>query len=329
MKEFTANRCPSFEPEQLMTPDKQALSQSQSHGRHLQKSSFASRRARALRDLGSHRPAPCQRLGDAKALVAACARQDPDVRTEMGNFVFDREEEQRALHQRVLTKKPFLLHGPTGVGKTFLLRSLLEQTPAVLYCETSASPHMVFRSVAQSLLERGDARVHGICRDRDGIRAKSAVALRGIVMDALRGGNYSIVLDHPGRPSPSFAMAVREILGWCSTPVIAVAQSSHMEDIGCLQPFYSDRHDRYELKNFASATAERFTQAVIERTNLSASNLQQFLAKMLKLSQGNPGAILSMLQMAKNPKYRTDEHIKISPLYIDFRMHWVSAVRSR
>ena len=252
-----------------------------------------------------------------------------DVHIEMGNLVFGREEEQRALHQRVLTKKPFLLHGPTGVGKTLLLRSLLEQMPTVLYCETSASPHLVFRSVAQSLLERGDPGVQRICCDRDGIRAKSAVSLRGIVMDALRHGSYSIVLDHVGCPSPSFAMAMREILGWCSTPVIAVAQSSHMEDTGCLQPLYSNRHDRYELKNFASATAERFTQAMTERTHLSASNLKEFLGKMLKLSQGNPGAILSMLQMAKNPKYRTDEHIKISPLYIDFRMHWASAVRGR
>jgi hypothetical protein len=27
-----------------------------------------------------------------------------------------------------------------------------------------------------------------------------------------------------------------------------------------------------------------------------------------------------MVDMAKYPKYRSDEHIKISPLYIDYRM---------
>ena len=36
-----------------------------------------------------------------------------------------------------------------------------------------------------------------------------------------------------------------------------------------------------------------------------------------------------MLEMAKRPKYRSDEHIKITPLYIDFRMNWMPAVRSR
>jgi hypothetical protein len=36
-----------------------------------------------------------------------------------------------------------------------------------------------------------------------------------------------------------------------------------------------------------------------------------------------------MLQMAKSSKYRTDEHIKITPLYIDFRMNWAPSVRNR
>ena len=252
-----------------------------------------------------------------------------DMPTETGNFVFGREEEQRALHQRLREKKSFLLHGPTGVGKTLLFRSLLEQTPAVLYCDSSASTQVVFRSVARALLEKGAPRIQRICRNQDGIRARSAVSLKGIVMDALRDGSHSIVLDHLHRPSQAFAAAVREIIGWCSTPVIAVAQSSHMEDTGYLQPLYSDRQERYELKNFERVAAERFAQAMVQRADLSAANIKEFLGKVLELSQGNPGAILSLLEMAKYPKYRSHEYIKISPLYIDFRMSWSPAVRSR
>jgi Cdc6-like AAA superfamily ATPase len=247
--------------------------------------------------------------------------------TEMLSFIFGREQERHALNQRMLKRKPFLVHGPTGVGKTLLLRSLLEHTPTALFCETSASPQAVFRSVARSLLERGDPRIARACRNRNGIEARSAISLKGIVMDSLREGSHSIVLDHVRRPSQSLAAVVREIIGWCSTPVIAVAQSSHMEDTGFLQPLYSDRHDRYELKNFEPVTAEQFAQALVERDGLSASNIKEFLGKVVELSQGNPGAILCMLQMAKNPKYRIDEHIKISPLYIDFRMHGSAAGR--
>jgi len=43
---------------------------------------------------------------------------------------------------------------------------------------------------------------------------------------------------------------------------------------------------------------------------------------LLEFSQGNPGAILSLLEMATHPKYRSADHIKITPLYLDFRLNW-------
>jgi DNA polymerase III delta prime subunit len=243
----------------------------------------------------------------------------------MDDFIFDREEELQMLKQRLLKRKPFLLHGPTGVGKTLLIRSLLPQMPEALYCESSASTQVVFRSVARALLERHDRRVQASCRNSDGVQAKSAVSLRGIVMDALCEGSYCVVVDHLNRPSQSFAAAVREIISWCSTPVIAVARSSHMEDTGFLQPLYSDRSEKYELKNLDTAVAGRFAEGIVRRDGLSASNIGEFLGKVLEFSEGNPGAILSMLKMASYPKYRTDERIKITPLYIDFRMNWTPA----
>jgi hypothetical protein len=130
------------------------------------------------------------------------------------------------------------------------------------------------------------------------------------------------VLDHLVHPSHSFAAAVREMMGWGSTPVCAVARSSHMEDTGFLQPLYSDRSEKYEMRNFEKPAAEQFARELIARTNLTASNMNEFLDKILQFSEGNPGAIVALVETAKYPKYRSDEHIKISPLYIDFRMNW-------
>jgi hypothetical protein len=53
--------------------------------------------------------------------------------------------------------------------------------------------------------------------------------------------------------------------------------------------------------------------------------MNEFLDKILQFSKGNPGAIVALVETAKHPKYRSEEHIKISPLYIDFRMHWRAA----
>ena len=240
----------------------------------------------------------------------------------MPEFIFDREDERQVIRQRLAKRRPFLIHGPTGVGKTLLLRSLLPEFQSVLYCEDSATTQLVFRSLANSLLRLRSPRARNAFRNEEAIKTKSAVSLKGIVMDALKKGQYAIVLDHLGHPSHSFAAAVREMMAWGSTPVSAVARSSHMEDTGFLQPFYSDRSQRYEIRNFEKSVAEQFAREVVRRTNLTASNMNEFLDKILQFSEGNPGAIVSLVETAKHPKYRSEQHIKISPLYIDFRMNW-------
>ncbi len=198
---------------------------------------------------------------------------------------------------------------------------MLPAFPSVLYCEDSATTNVMFRSLARSLLRLQSPRASKAFRDEDAIAAKSAVSLKGIVMDALREGEYSIVLDHLKRPSYSFASAVRELIGWGSTPVSAVARSSHMEDTGFLQPIYGDRSQKCEIRNFDDATAEQFARERIEHAGVSGTNIGEFLDKVLKFSGGNPGAIIALVAMATCPKYRSEEHIKISPLYIDFRMN--------
>lgn len=235
-------------------------------------------------------------------------------------FIFDREEERRRIDQFLVKRRPFVIYGPSGVGKTLLLRDVLAEFRSVLYCEDSSTTSVVFRSLAHSLLRLASPRAKKAFRDQDAIAAKSAVSLKGIVMDGLREGEYSIILDHLKRPSYAFASAVREIMGWGSTPVSAVARSAHMEDTGFLQPLYGDRSQKCEIDNFDPPTAERFAREMIQRRGLSGANVAEFLEKILQFSAGNPGAMIALIDMARYPKYRSQELIKITSLYIDFRM---------
>jgi len=235
-------------------------------------------------------------------------------------FIFDREEERQRIDRFLVNRRPFVVYGPPGVGKTLLLRDVLSEFRSVLYCEDSSTTNVVFRSLAHSLLRLASPRAKKAFRDEDAIAAKSAVSLKGIVMDALREREYSIVLDHLKRPSYAFAAAVREIMGWGSTPVSAVARSAHMEDTGFLQPLYGDRSQKCEIDNFGPATAERFAREMIRSRGLSGANVGEFLEKILEFSAGNPGAMIALIDMARYPKYRSQEHIKITPLYMDFRM---------
>lgn len=243
------------------------------------------------------------------------------------DFFFGREAEIEGLRRRLGKRRPFLVHGPSGVGKTFLVQRVVPEFPQVLYSPESASPQIVFRNLALALLTAGAPRLLRAFAGQPtaAIQAKSATAVKGIVMDALREGSYCVVLDHLKLPSYAFAAAVREIMGWGGTAVVTVARSAHMENLGFLQPFYPERSDRFEIRGFPPTVAERFIEEAAQRVGLSAENIGEFFERMLEFSQGNPGAILSMLEMAKHTQYRSAENIKITPLYLDFRLNWKPA----
>jgi hypothetical protein len=95
-----------------------------------------------------------------------------------------------------------------------------------------------------------------------------------------------------------------------------------MEDVGFLLPMFSDRSAKFALRNFDSNTANKFAMQTAREMELQAANRDEAIEKIVQYSKGNPGAIIAMLRMAVSPKYVAREHVKLSPLYIDFRLSW-------
>lgn len=240
--------------------------------------------------------------------------------------IFSRAEELESLRKRFAGRRSTLVYGPGGVGKTLLLRYVMAEFGSVLYCPASPSPQAVFRCLAGLLAARQDATVARICQNRtDALAGKSSRALKGIVCDALCAANYQIVLDHLLRPSPAMAAMAGELMVSCSTPLIAVARSAHMEDAGHLSTLLPDRGERLAIRNFDPDRAKAFAFEVSGQQHLEARNLPGVLDSMVRSSEGNPGAILRMIAMAKHGKYCSGDQIKFAPLYIDFLMETAAA----
>ncbi len=241
------------------------------------------------------------------------------------DFIFGRQEEIAELRQRLSARKSFVLHGPSGSGKTFLLHRVARHLPEVLYCPQAVSPQLVVQSLALGLVELRDRYTKSFLRNAQAVKLKSTISLRGIVLEAVRRGKYFVVLDHLQGPAAALSAHTRDMMFYGETPVVAVARSSHMEDLGFLTSMFPLRAERMRLSNFGHLEATQFAEEIARRIDLWATNLPEFIERVIDLSQGSPGAILKMLRMARIPRYRLNGYIKTSPLYIDFRLAWHAA----
>ncbi len=257
------------------------------------------------------------------------ARQRRDSRSEAGRpappGTFARDSELSALRERLAKRQSFLLHGPAGVGKTLLLSAVCRECSFVVYSPQNATPQELYRNLASALLAAGDPAMTAILPGGAAqVHEKSAVAMKGIMRDVLQNSRCILVLDHLSRPSQALAAAVRELKVNCSVPVVAVARSNHMEDAGFVAPLFPDRRENLALRNFDRETAAQFARWSAAKQGLAAVNREAFLNKIVELSDGNPGAIEQMIAMAGATKYVHDGNIKISPLYIDYKLAMVS-----
>jgi hypothetical protein len=78
------------------------------------------------------------------------------------------------------------------------------------------------------------------------------------------------------------------------------------------------------VKAVDSDTQESSLYKIARKIQLNAANHAEVIDKVVRYSKGNPGAIIAMLRMAVSPKYVSQQHVKLSPLYIDFRLSWGS-----
>jgi hypothetical protein len=227
----------------------------------------------------------------------------------------ERTVELQRLISRAKERKPMLVFGPEGVGKTRLLQEFARVQPLALYVAQAKSPHDLLLSLAESL--RGKLGVRSLPSHTS---TMSTSGLKGTVDRALNAKPFLLLVDQLQSPSRAVTKIVKELGYYGRTPIFFGARSPHMEDIGALQALCYDKKERLEMMNWPSDVALEFARREAERLDLWANNLDTALQSMVHLCGGNPGSILGMLKMASRSQYRVEDQIKFHVLYLDYRM---------
>lgn len=251
----------------------------------------------------------------------------------------NRAAELARLRTLLQARKSILLYGPAGIGKSSLLQELRSerkpQDPQLLFSSGQLEPAPWLRHVTSFLVD-DDARARPSARPgskaasgrseaRGVVSGRSAKALRAILFKALSQGSFVLVVDPVGFVSLSFYKLLRDLERATQTPLVLVARSPHMEDIGYATHFAWPREQRLSLGPLPPEEAARLFELATQDLVPHPANWDSFRAQILDYARGNPGTLVTLATMAHQPSYWAQGTLKLHLLIVDFNLRGTSA----
>jgi hypothetical protein len=221
--------------------------------------------------------------------------------------LWERGDAIAAIRAAAAEGRHLLVHGPPGVGKSAVLRAALEgERPRPLFCDAATAAGFYRQALAMALAPRPLPS-----------GSLSSLRCRGLLERAFAATPCCLVWDPAPMASRAVANRLRDLLRFCSVPLLAAAVSPHMEDIGYLSILFILQSEKLRLAPLSEAAARACALAEQRRLEVEFEDEATVLNQILRWAQGCPGRIRTMLAMTAMPRYRRQGRIKLNVLHLD------------
>lgn len=190
-----------------------------------------------------------------------------------------------------------------GPGARRLLLSLLQKSPPPRLCARLKLGPRPTTAEAQAVLA-----------------GKSAGAARALLLEALAGNDFAVVLDPVGFLSRPSNEMLRDLERVTNTPLVLAAASPHMEDIGYATRFAWPREQRLPLGPLGDREMALLYEQGIGGWARQPANEAAFREHVLDTAAGNPGTLLGLLRLAAEDAYWAGDSLKFHLLTVDFNL---------
>jgi hypothetical protein len=215
-----------------------------------------------------------------------------------------RNKEIEEIVDAVLQRKNLFLFGEEKVGKTLIVKHVLEETggKGTLYSDDCST-------IKTSLA--------GFLKDDYGptfLSCQNVLSLRKLFYKKIKKEKPYLIFDHVGRVGPKFFSYLENLLD--EHPALFIARSPDTGKIGDLSLLlYS--FDKLEVHSLNRKYAYELITHFIESYQLVIDKTDYFRKEVFRLSSGNPSAIREICQYARKDEYKVGKDIKFRLLNLD------------
>jgi predicted ATPase len=234
-------------------------------------------------------------------------------------------KEKRRIEEAASRGESLLVLGSAGSGKTALVRSLAASTKGAVYVRHRPVLHDMLASLATALVVSRHPRFARLVKNGQPpdkwASEQTSIHLRGLIWSALAANPCLLILD--GIEGSSF-QAYRFFQSVYHSPgMTMIAISRDPFQLGELHRLFWDPRRTVQVTPLSEPEASTLFELAADRFGLREFDLADFRPRVLDNAKGNPGQIVEMCRMARDPQYRSGKHIMFAPLRIDLMARYL------